>query len=373
MITDVSPKSPEELYLTPIVQQTTFWHNLKKLMGLNSVALNYKALVAQTAEQNNYPIRVISDLLVVFNSIDSHSYIAYVPYGPELEPQEGDQGAFLEELSECMRSFLPKGCVAIRYDLCWESLWAKDDDYYNSKGWWLGPPEVAMQELRININTNKWNIRKSYSNILPSNTLFLDLRLGKDELLRQMKPKTRYNIKLSQRKGVVVKTLGMDQLDLWYKLYSETAKRNRLYLNSMDYFDSILRVKASNTFSPAEVMLLVAEVDKLPLAAMFLVISGNRASYLYGASSSENREFMATYALQWEAMCVAKSCGCSEYDMFGIAPNPDPTHPMHGLYRFKTGFGGNQFHRMGCWDYPLDDEKYKLFSSIEMCSQGYHQ
>ena len=81
---------------------------------------------------------------------------------------------------------------------------------------------------------------------------------------------------------------------------------------------------------------------------------------------------MASYALQWEAIKRAKKRGCAEYDMFGVAPKPDPSHPMYGLYRFKSGFGGRMFHRMGCWDFPLDAENYNIFSASEFNSQGYH-
>jgi lipid II:glycine glycyltransferase (peptidoglycan interpeptide bridge formation enzyme) len=58
--------------------------------------------------------------------------------------------------------------------------------------------------------------------------------------------------------------------------------------------------------------------------------------------------------------------------MFGVAPKPDPGHPMYGLYRFKSGFGGHLFHRMGCWDYPLNMGKYEQYVTAEMHSQGYH-
>lgn len=84
-------------------------------------------------------------------------------------------------------------------------------------------------------------------------------------------------------------------------------------------------------------------VAYVPLAAMFLVMSAYRATYLYGASSSRMRSVMPTYALQWKAMQIAKQCGCMEYDMFGVAPNPDPSHPMYGLYKLKQGFGGEIF------------------------------
>mgnify|MGYP006303345875 FL=1 len=133
-----------------------------------------------------------------------------------------------------------------------------------------------------------------------------------------------------------------------------------------------MNTRAGNSKSPAHVELLIARAEQEPLAAIFLVITGQRATYLYGASSSKKRNFMATYALQWEAMKRAKQFGCTEYDLFGVSPTPNPSHPLYGLYRFKSGFGGSVFHRMGCWDYPLEPDTYTLFSAREMQQQGYH-
>lgn len=81
---------------------------------------------------------------------------------------------------------------------------------------------------------------------------------------------------------------------------------------------------------------------------------------------------MGTYALQWKAIQIAKERGCTEYDMFGVAPRPDASHPLYGLFKFKTGFGGAMFHSLGCWDYPLQKEKYEYFRAMELRSQGYH-
>jgi len=164
----------------------------------------------------------------------------------------------------------------------------------------------------------------------------------------------------------------MDSLAIWYDLYKQTAVRNNFFLHDISYFRIVLSARANDTLSPADVHLLVAEVEGKPLAAMFLVVSANRGTYLYGASATENRNYMATYALQWRAMQIAKEKGCTEYDFFGVAPQADESHPMYGLYRFKTGFGGEIFHRMGCWDYPLDNEKYKYYTSMEFKNQSYH-
>src|SRR5690606_26464640 len=210
------------------------------------------------------------DFLVLIQYINKTDYIAYVPYGPEVEPHEENQGKFLEELSEILRSHLPKGCILIRYDLAWKSHWAKDQDHFDENGQWIGPPEKKYQEFRLNFNTNNWNLRKTNSDILPSNTIFLDLRKDNLDLLSAMKPKTRYNINLSSRKGIKVTKAGMEKLHIWYALYQETAIRNKITINNIDYFKTVLTARAENTSSPAEVKLLIAEYNDMPLAAMFL-------------------------------------------------------------------------------------------------------
>lgn len=372
MLSDVHHKAIEELYSTPIVQQTAFWSVVKNRLGTDTMAFNFKLRKSNLFVNPDEDKIIVSDFLVILQQIDRYHSVAYVPYGPELEPSDEFQGVFLEELSESIRSFLPKNCILIRYDLCWESYWAKEKDHFYENGIWKGEPDVRSQEFRFNFNTQNWNFRKAYSNILPSNTVFLNLSQDTDVLLRRMKPKTRYNIGLARRKGVTVRSMGLEGMDIWYRLYEETAARNRLLLNDIKYFKAVLSAKADDTDSPAEVRLLVAEYKSNPLAAMFLVITGNRGSYLYGASSSEHRNLMATYALQWEAICISKASGCTEYDMFGVSPTPDPNHPMYGLYKFKSGFGGQMHYNLGCWDYPLDEEKYTLFRASEIASQGYH-
>ena len=372
MLTNVIRKDVQELYSTPIVQQTSFWSNVKNELGDETLAINFTAEGSYSTLSFKGENGVESDLLVVLQYIDHQHCIAYVPYGPELEPAEEDQGTFLEELSESLCSFLPAGCILVRYDLCWESYWAKDEACFDADGSWKGEPSIQSQELRFNYGTVNWNFKRAQYNILPFNTIFVDLDREAPLILNKMHAKTRYNINLAARKGVVVRSLGMESLDVWYALYQETAIRNRIVINDMKYFEAVLKARSEDCMAPAEVLLLVAEVDQQPLAAMFLIISGHRGSYLYGASSSQKRNFMATYALQWEAMKIAKARGCTEYDMFGVSPNADPSHPMYGLYKFKSGFGGEIFHGLGCWDYPLDHDKYNLYKSMEMKTQGFH-
>ena len=81
---------------------------------------------------------------------------------------------------------------------------------------------------------------------------------------------------------------------------------------------------------------------------------------------------MSTYALQFEAIRRAKALGATEYDMFGIGPKDDDSNPLSGLSKFKLGFGGECFSRMGCWDYPLKQEDANSFFAQELNWQKYH-
>src|SRR5690554_3948479 len=267
MLSNIRPKETEELYATPILQQTAFWSVVKQRLGAHTIAINFSsnksALYGLTHERST----IISDVLIVLQQIDRHHSVAYVPYGPELEPADEFQGMFLEELSESLRSFLPKECILIRYDLCWESYWAKGSDYFDESGIWKGEPDSQAQEFRFNFNTHHWNFKKAYTNILPSNTVYLDLTLDSDTLLKRMKHsnfkneysnrltsltvlfdrgyeigtiikrmkhQARNNIGMMRRKGVIVSSMGMEGMESWYALYRETAVRNQILLNEMN-------------------------------------------------------------------------------------------------------------------------------------------
>ncbi|WP_167612536.1 peptidoglycan bridge formation glycyltransferase FemA/FemB family protein [Maribellus sediminis] len=91
----------------------------------------------------------------------------------------------------------------------------------------------------------------------------------------------------------------------------------------------------------------MADIDCKFLSSMFLILSGKRASYLSGTSTSATNNLMVSSALQWESIQLAKEQGCTEYDMFGPAPNLDRSHPLHGVHIYKKVFGSNHFHRMG--------------------------
>lgn len=208
MLTNVYKKEVEDLYKTPVVQQTSFWSLVKKKQGASPISIDFKSRESDLFANVEYDRYIYSDFLVIVRHLSSDMSVAYVPYGPELEPDEQYQGVFLEEISECIRPFLPKTCILIRYDLSWESYWANDPDCYDENGIFQELPDTNLQNLRFNCNTINWNFQKAQFNILPSSTIYINLQDDLNTILMRMKPKTRYNIHLSQRKGVVVRSYG---------------------------------------------------------------------------------------------------------------------------------------------------------------------
>jgi lipid II:glycine glycyltransferase (peptidoglycan interpeptide bridge formation enzyme) len=369
----LSRKNRRLLRSTPVLQQTSFWSEVKERQGIHSLAvsLNVPAEELGLGGEVSGP-QVSEDILILFQVIGDNFCIGYIPYGPKIQPADDAFGIFLEELSESLRPFLPHKCIMLRYDLRWRSLWDENDTSYDENGIWEGPPPKRNQELRMNISTENWNLRKAGTDVLPSDTVFLDLRQDEDQLLAAMKPKTRYNMRLSRRRGVKVRSADTGELDTWYRLYRETCRRNGIHLHSSDYFRAVAEADKARISTTGEVDLLIAEAEGVPLAAMFLAYSSSRATYLFGASADRKGNHMPAYALQWEAIRRARLKGCTEYDMFGVSPTANPSHPLYGLYRFKTGFGGTLFHRMGCWDYPLDRDMYNHYAAAEMNGGGYH-
>jgi lipid II:glycine glycyltransferase (peptidoglycan interpeptide bridge formation enzyme) len=366
MICSLEEKKIEDIRPTNILPQTTFWGRLKSKQGFIPCAFELTVSKDLLYNSSNSSIKLNDDILVLIKYIDEDNCYAYVPYGPKLEPDFENHGIFLEQLSEELKQKLPSNCVFIRYDLMWQNQWSVEDEYFDENGNWIGPPQSKTQEFRVNFKTENWNLKKSPNDVLPKNTFFLDLTLPEKELLYNMRYNTRYNVRKAHKKGITIKEYSVDELDSWYQLFKDTAIRQGLPLQTKEYFSAILKNQDNSKKGVQVKMLMASGKDGNFLASMFLVLSNKRATYLYGASSSAKKDLMASYALQWESLKIAKSLGCTEYDMFGSAPNLNKKHPLSGIHIYKKGFGGDLYHRMGCWDYPYNHEIYELYKMHEL-------
>lgn len=183
----------------------------------------------------------------------------------------------------------------------------------------------------------------SKHNIQPPRTIIIDVDGSEEDILARMKPKTRYNTRLAEKKGVTVRA--WDDIDSFHKMMLVTGGRDGFGIHALEYYK-----RAYELLQPKGLgEILVAEYEGKPLAALFVARNGRRAYYLYGASTDEERNRMPTYLLQWEAMKWAKARGCEEYDLWGVPDEDEATleanfesrhDGLWGVYRFKRGFGG---------------------------------
>ena len=317
-------------------------------------------------------------LIVLERNLGAGLRFAYVPHGPELEMPVESRSGFLADLARALKPRLGPRCIFVRFDPPWYLVEEPRAEIQAASRTGTSAEAGAAPEVPASkVDRPKLGapLRRAAADIQPPDTVLLDLRPGEEELLAAMKPKWRYNVRLAARKGVAVEEAGADALGEFYRLYEATAARDRIALHPLRYYERQFALAASWEAGAEgrrpDLRLWVARHEGAALAAIITLFRGPRAVYLYGASSDERRELMPAYALQWAAIRAAKAAGCVEYDFYGIPPTDDPGHPMAGLYRFKTGFGGSIAHRAGSWDFPLDPILYSLFRAAEDARRWY--
>lgn len=318
--------------------QSEFWARLKGQFGWTP-----------------FPVKIVYNnssfsMLILLRNFGFGLHIGYVPMGPPIsEPGAGKEELLISIAEECKQLF-PHNITFVRFDLPW-GRYGKDT-YPDS----LTPGRVIV---------------KAQADIQPRHTVILRIDRPDDDILASMKHKTRYNIRLSGRKGVKVRESGAENLSEWYDLYRETAVRDRIALHSPEYYSSFFHLAKEFTHQKISVKLLTARVEGELVAGIIIAIKGETAWYMYGASSNKKRNCMPNHALQWEAIRLARQAGCRFYDFFGIPKGDDPRDPMHGLYRFKTGFGGDFFHRYGSYDVILNPLYYRGYTIAEKARTFY--
>jgi peptidoglycan pentaglycine glycine transferase (the first glycine) len=196
------------------------------------------------------------------------------------------------------------------------------------------------------------------------NTVWVDLRLEEAQLLAQMKQKTRYNIRLAERKGVYVRLATPADWPLLYEMYAETAQRDGFIIREREYYYRVWeRFSRPEGEAAPRAEALIAEVEGEAVAGLFLFSFAGRAYYLYGMSRALHREKMPTYLLQWEAMRRARAQGCTMYDLWGAPDEFQEGDRLWGVFRFKEGLGGQVVRTLGAWDYTIWPFGYRLFTS----------
>lgn len=308
-------------YPTPHLLQLPEWAELKSHFGWQSQVFNTQTATAQ----------------VLFRSLPLGFTIAYLPKGPV-----GSN---------------------------WSSLWPLiDQECRKRKSVFLQVEPDFSLPLPIEIDTQfDQNFVQKEQTFQPRRTVIISLDDDEDDLLAAMKQKTRYNIRLAAKKGVVVRPT--DDVRGFYEMMQTTGNRDGFAVHSLDYYKKVFDI-----FAPSgKCVLLAAYQEETPLAYLMLFLSGTRSWYFYGASDNNQRNLMPTYLLQWEAMRWAKAHGAAEYDLWGI---PDATEDeleanftnrsdgLWGVYRFKRGFGGRIVRSSPAFVKIYKPLLYKLYEKV---------
>ncbi len=186
--------------------------------------------------------------------------------------------------------------------------------------------------------------------IQPPQTVILDLSQSKEELLANMHQKTRYNVRLSHRKGVEVRKAWAGEFDKFWRFMEATADRDGFRLHNQKHYKKMIET------APDIFQLFLAEYQGEIIAGNLICFFGDTVTYVHGASEYKFRKVMAPYALQWWVVSLAKDRGFRYYDFYGVDSDKWP-----GVTRFKQGFGGKKQEYPGTYDIVFDKKWYLFY------------
>ena len=257
-------------------------------------------------------------------------------------------------------AYIPKGPLGAN----WGALWPEIDRVCRQQQAIFLKVEPDAWEGDFQSNLEQQPGFMPSKPVQPKRTVLVDLQGGEQDWLARMKQKTRYNIRLAERKGVTVRF--SQDITAFHHMMQVTGARDGFGVHSLTYYQQVFRA-----FEPGgNAALLVAEFEGQPLAGLMVFAAGNTAWYFYGASTNAERNRMPTYLLQWEAMRWAAGRGCVQYDLWGIpdleeddleAQFANREDGLWGVYRFKRGFGGEVRRTAGAWDKVYRPALYRLY------------
>jgi len=342
----------------PHLLQTWEWSQVKAKYGWEPIPLLWESEYA-----GHEPLAAAMALKrkVINSGFAARLCILYIPKGPLMD--WGDASLRKRVLDDLQAFAKKQGAIFIKGDpdvIIGTGVPGAGDEVMNDDG------NIVVADL----TGRGW--RCSSDQIQFRNTVEIDLTIPEDEMLARMKQKTRYNVRLAGRKGVIVRAGTTDDLPLLYKMYAETSVRDGFVIRDEGYYRTVwetftlnversaFNVQSSIPFAEP----LIAEVDGEPVSAIFVFYFGRRAYYIYGMSRDAHREKMPAYLLQWEAMKRAREYGCKVYDLWGAPDEFDESDSMWGVYRFKEGLGGRVVRTLGAWDYAPNSLWYRMYSEI---------
>lgn len=221
-------------------------------------------------------------------------------------------------------------------------------------------PNVEIDTVKLTIDNS---FKKSPKPLFTKHNFIIDLTKSEEELLKQMHPKTRYNIRVAQKHGVIVEERTDDEaFRIYLKLYFETTKRQGYHGHNQIYHQQVWQ-----TLKEAKMArLLIATYKSTPLTAWMLFNFNETLYYPYGGSSLAHKDVMSNNLVAWEAIRLGKKLNLKQFDMWGaLSQNPNPKDPWIGFHNFKKGYGGSLVEYIGTFDLVRNWPLYYVFTFID--------
>lgn len=234
---------------------------------------------------------------------------------------------------------------------------ADEDDIEEIKqlGKQNGAVGIRLEPEALRIKINKNDLVKTRRLFKPQ-TRMISLLPEETELLKDMHPKARYNIRLAERHGVTAEennseTAFTDYLRLTFE---GTAKRQGIHLHSPGYHRQMWEeLRKTNLVS-----LWIAKYEGKTIAADLIFKFKKKIYYAYGATALEHKEVMAPTLLLWKIIQAGKREGKTDFDLWGAETGK-------GFSRFKEQFGGKLISLPDCYDLKVNRWLYPGFRVAE--------
>ncbi len=224
---------------------------------------------------------------------------------------------------------------------------------------------VIFIKFEPNVEKNEINnkLKLSPRPLFTKYTFQIDLTKTEEELLSQMKSKTRYNVRLAQKKGVrVIEDNSEKSFETYLRLQKETTRRQKFYAHNENYHRLLWK-----TLKPSGVAhILNAKFNGETLVSWMVFLFNDVLYYPYGGSSDHYRNLMPSNLMLWGVALWGKKNGAKLFDLWGaLGPNPDPSDPWIGFHKFKEGYGGRLVEFIGSYDFILNQPLYYVYNIVD--------
>lgn len=214
-------------------------------------------------------------------------------------------------------------------------------------------PQLMANEKNLKL-LESLGLKKSPMHLAAEHTVMIDLLKSEEDLLKNMRRQTRYEVRRAEKLGIKVrKDCSREIFDEFHQEQVKTAKRQNFIPPDLKTLLAEREAFGNN------IEVYVAETAENQKIAYGLIIKDGREGDYYEAASTElNRKLPGAYALLWQAMRDLKEEGYERFNLWGIAPAGQPNHRYAGVTTFKTGFGGEIVEYVPAHDLVISKPKY---------------